>query len=279
MRISIVTPTFNRRRLLLNAIKSVQNQNYGDYEHIVVDGGSNDQTREVVEGTPNVIFVSEKDEGVYDAFNKGISMAKGDLIGFLCSDDEYELGTFDFILNQFRTYDVEAIFGSSRVYVEDEDGRRSLSSEIILSDSKKLNLDDALRRANMCSFFARIPTLQKIKPLNIDYSLAADRDLICRILKSEINTRTYSEVFYNFLSHGESLTFGKSEDRLLRGYRELLAIHEHHFVGEESNLSKEEIEISVEYYIELKKKLKKSRKKLNKLKIFSRINELITAAK
>lgn len=94
MKISIITITYNSAKTLQRALASVQEQTYSDIEHIIVDGASTDGTREIIEAYAaqhaNVRWISEKDEGIYNALNKGIRMTTGDVIGFLHSDDVFQ---------------------------------------------------------------------------------------------------------------------------------------------------------------------------------------------
>lgn len=89
MTISIITPSFNSSDYLERAIKSVLNQNYKNWEHIIIDGVSTDKTIDIVRMYPDsrIKINIEKDNGIYDAMNKGIKMAKGDWLYFLGSDD------------------------------------------------------------------------------------------------------------------------------------------------------------------------------------------------
>jgi glycosyltransferase involved in cell wall biosynthesis len=91
MKISIITVCFNSAVTIEDAIKSILMQDYKDIEHIVVDGGSTDGTLEVLAKYQSRIAkcISEPDNGIYDAMNKGLKLATGDIIGFLNSDDFY----------------------------------------------------------------------------------------------------------------------------------------------------------------------------------------------
>jgi len=91
MKVSIITITYNSAETIEDTIRSVLSQDYSDIEYIVVDGASKDSTLEIIERNRSSIskFVSERDKGIYDAMNKGVSMAPGDVIGILNSDDFY----------------------------------------------------------------------------------------------------------------------------------------------------------------------------------------------
>ncbi|HAU66769.1 MAG TPA: hypothetical protein DCW52_00065 [Gammaproteobacteria bacterium] len=90
-KVSIITVCFNAASTIAETIESVATQVDADIEHIVIDGNSNDGTQSVVEAhlRDNLVFVSEPDEGLYDAMNKGVQLAKGDIIAFLNADDVY----------------------------------------------------------------------------------------------------------------------------------------------------------------------------------------------
>ncbi len=91
MKVSIITITFNSEATLKDSIESVVNQSYNDIEYIIVDGKSTDNTLSIIESYKDKIskVISEKDKGLYDALNKGIALATGDLIGIIHSDDFY----------------------------------------------------------------------------------------------------------------------------------------------------------------------------------------------
>ncbi len=126
MKISIITITYNSEKTLRDTIESVLNQSYQDIEYIVVDGRSSDGTMEIVRSYGDRIskVVSEKDEGLYDALNKGIRMATGDVVGFLHSDDIFASGeTVKLIAAAFTRFNVDSVYGDL-VYVDQTDTSR-----------------------------------------------------------------------------------------------------------------------------------------------------------
>lgn len=117
IKFSVITPSFNSGKTIEKAIESVLSQQYEQVEHIIVDGGSTDNTLSVLKKYPALRWVSEPDRGQVHALNKGISMATGDVIGFLNADDYYNADAF---LNAAGAFDVNtmAVFGNVHVYQE-----------------------------------------------------------------------------------------------------------------------------------------------------------------
>ncbi len=114
--VSIVTPSFNQGQFLEETLLSVKNQNYPFIEHIVVDGGSTDNTLEILkkyQGTYNLRWISEPDEGHADAVNKGFAMAQGEIIGWLNSDDVYfDRSTISAIVEAFQRHpEADIVYG------------------------------------------------------------------------------------------------------------------------------------------------------------------------
>jgi len=103
-KISVVTPSFNQGRFLEETIRSVLNQNYANLEYIVVDGGSSDETVEIIRRYEDRLkyWVSEKDRGQIEAINKGLEQATGDIFAFINSDDVYLPGTFAAVAEYFE---------------------------------------------------------------------------------------------------------------------------------------------------------------------------------
>ena len=126
MKISIITATYNSGKTLRDTIESVLRQSYTDYEYIVKDGGSKDDTLEIVKAYApkfgdKIKAISEPDQGIYDAMNKGIQMATGDVIGILNSDDFYtSADALQVIADTFANNDIDATYGDIH-FVNDDD--------------------------------------------------------------------------------------------------------------------------------------------------------------
>ena len=109
MKFSIITVCFNSEKTIGETLRSVSSQNYENVEHIIIDGGSSDDTLCIVNNYKHVTkIISEKDKGIYDAMNKGINLAEGNVIGFLNSDDVfYSENIIKDYFNDFIKYEAD----------------------------------------------------------------------------------------------------------------------------------------------------------------------------
>ena len=145
LRFSIITPTFNRRDMLSEALDSVSRQDWPEVEHIVVDGGSTDGTLELVTSRPTLRLIGGPDKGVYDALNKGIAAATGEIVCFLNSDDVFEPGALKAAAEGFSGGSTcDSVCGEARlvagsetieVYDRDEDKRLTSARTALLGAS------------------------------------------------------------------------------------------------------------------------------------------------
>ncbi|HHM21763.1 MAG TPA: glycosyltransferase, partial [Bacteroidetes bacterium] len=123
MKISIITVSFNSSATIEETLRSVHDQSYNDVEHIVVDGDSKDGTRTILNKYRNGLsaLIIEPDYGIYDAMNKGIRSAKGDIIGFLNADDCYVSNkVLEKVVQAFREHDTDSVYGDL-CYVAEHD--------------------------------------------------------------------------------------------------------------------------------------------------------------
>ena len=122
MKVSIITPSYNQGHFIERTLKSVANQTGGDIEHIVMDGGSTDNTIEILKQfSSSVKWVSEEDNGQADAVNKGIRMCDGEIIGWLNSDDMFYPGAIEKITDFFELNpDIEVVYGMAD-HIDKED--------------------------------------------------------------------------------------------------------------------------------------------------------------
>jgi glycosyltransferase involved in cell wall biosynthesis len=125
VKISLVTPCFNSEKTIRDTLESVEKQNYSNLEHIIVDGMSTDETLNIVNEYKNrvpyaVKVVSEKDNGIYDAMNKGIRMATGELVAIINSDDWYEPDAIEKILSVYQHQKYEIVYGMVRLFQDEK---------------------------------------------------------------------------------------------------------------------------------------------------------------
>lgn len=136
-RLSIVTPCYNSQTTLRETIESVHSQGYPDLEHLVIDGGSTDGTLEILRASPQLTWISEKDEGQYHAMNKGIARATGEVVAILNADDRYRPGALRAVGEAFARHpEWDALFGDI-IYVGDGD-REIFRREEALYDYRAL---------------------------------------------------------------------------------------------------------------------------------------------
>ncbi len=204
--ISIITPSRNQGHFIEETITSVLNQHYPNLEYLIMDGGSKDQTTEIIKKYEKQLagWVSEKDNGQSDAINKGFQKASGDIINWLNSDDYYEPGTLKHVAKIFSSPKVTAYSGVSRIF----GGKKEYFSKG--TDVYKDNLHKTIgwARIDQPETFFRRSAIEQIGHLNENLHYVMDRDLwiryLCRfglagIVKDE-------KLLVHFRLHNESKT-------------------------------------------------------------------------
>ena len=185
MKISIITVTFNRAHIIRDCIEGVLKQDFKDYEYIIVDGASKDNTVEILkEYEPKfegrMRWISEPDNGLYDAINKGFKMAKGEVVGIINSDDFFHRkDTFDLITCAFKDPAVEAIYGDDRV-VSAEDIQNELRvtrASYFRTWMYRIGLMPGHQ-----TFYAKRELFERFGYYKTDYKIAADFELMLRFI-------------------------------------------------------------------------------------------------
>ena len=206
-RVSIITVCYNSANTIEHTIRSVlkQRKTGVKLEYIVVDGASNDGTIDIIKKFEDeiTIFISEPDSGVYDAMNKGIRLASGDIIGFLNSDDLYSHGkVIDRIITIFEKYNCDSVYGDV-VYVD----RNNISK--IIRCWKSCSYEEGLFRKGWHpphpAFFVKREIYEKYGKFRLDFEIAADYELMLRFLeKYRITTYYIPEILVRMRIGGKS---------------------------------------------------------------------------
>lgn len=185
MKISIITATYNSARTLEVCMDSVLNQTYDNIEYILIDGNSKDTTLDIIKSKAqmhkNVSWISEPDNGIYDALNKGILKASGDVIGFVHSDDFLANNTIvSKIANVFKSEQVDGVYGNLHyVRFDDVDSVvRNWKSQ----DFKIKLLGRGWMPAHP-TLFLKSAIYKTSGRFNLNYRIAADYDFVLRIFK------------------------------------------------------------------------------------------------
>ena len=184
--ISIITATFNSAKTLKDTIQSVLRQTNKDFEYLIIDGGSTDETIDIVksyesEFSGRLKWVSEKDQGIYDAMNKGIKMASGDVVGILNSDDYF---TSDDILqtvaDAFKCQEIDVIYGDIH-FIRDGNPQKCIRYY-----SSRMFRPFWLRFGFMPahpSFYCKREVFEKAGLYSLDYKIGADYEMMVRLFK------------------------------------------------------------------------------------------------
>ena len=185
MKTSIITVSFNSASTIQDTIESVIGQSNRFIEHIIIDGASTDGTVDVIKGAadkvnPTLIWKSEPDNGIYDAMNKGINLASGDIVGLLNADDFYsDTKVIDKVVDVFQKSKVEAVFGDLIVVDPNDLGRTVRTYK-----SNKWH-PDRFGKGYMPAhptFFTWKRNYEKFGLFETDYKIAADYEMLIRLL-------------------------------------------------------------------------------------------------
>ena len=183
---SIITVSYNSEKTIERTIKSVLNQSYKDYEYIIIDGGSKDQTNDIInqykkEFIGGITHISEPDKGIYDAMNKGIALAQGKVIGLLNSDDYYFDNTLSMVYDAFITTDKKSVLTGELIF-KSENGEQLLKTSKERFQKKTKHFKNGVRHP--ATFVPKV-IYDNVGLFNLDYKIASDAELMYRIYKAK----------------------------------------------------------------------------------------------
>lgn len=184
MKVSIITACFNSASTIADCIESVNNQTYEDIEHIIIDGRSTDRTLNIINTLPNRVMkiVSEHDNGIYDAMNKGLSLATGDLVAILNSDDMYyDANVIKNIVDTFLARENTQIVYGDLVYVKKHD-----TTHVVRLWQSRTYYNQFFENGNVPphpSLFLRSSVYKSAGLFDLSFRLAADYEFMFRIFK------------------------------------------------------------------------------------------------
>jgi glycosyltransferase involved in cell wall biosynthesis len=215
-KISIITPSFNQGEYIEDAIKSVIDQKNVLIEHIIIDGGSSDNTTEILKKYNHLKWVSEKDRGQTHALNKALELTTGDIIGWLNADDYYEKNIFEKVVNELKKKDVNFVYGNFN-YVN--------KSKKIIKQRKVKNIF-FLSKKIISKFICFIPSVtffinkKDLKDIKLDERMeyTMDKDFFANLINNNLNPKKINLILSNFRLHGANKLEMKN-DKLSKNFR------------------------------------------------------------
>ena len=192
MKVSIITVVRNNEATVAHAINSILSQDYPEIEYVVIDGGSEDATVDIIKSYDKKInrFISESDEGMYDAMNKGLKLATGNIIGLLNSDDFYEhKRVISEVVEQFIPRAVDLIFGDI-VFVNPQNLHQVIRYYSSAKFRPELFSWGWIPAHTSC--FLKREVYEEYGYFKTNYQLAADYELLLRFIKIH-------QIFYSYI--------------------------------------------------------------------------------
>ena len=221
MRVSIITVCYNRSNTIEKAILSVLNQDYLDVEYIVIDGNSTDGTQAVIEKYTNRIaqYISEPDKGMYDAINKGLALATGDIVGLMHSDDEfYDRLAVSKIVQEFDTSEEIACVYGDGIYVSNDAEERLIRNRIG-GEFNRLKIEKGWLPLHPTVYLKR-EIIEKYGCYNLQFKIASDTEFLLRYLYlNQIHVKYLNSYLVKMRMGGMSTSYKKAFQVLMEDYK------------------------------------------------------------
>lgn len=221
MRVTIITICYNRVKTIEKAIQSVLNQEHKDIEYIVIDGNSTDGTKAIIEKYTNRIakYISESDNGMYDAINKGLAIATGDIVGLMHSDDEfYDNKAIAKIVSAFqKSNNLEGVYGDG-IYVSNDAEEKLIRNRIGGEYSLK-KIENGWLPLHPTVYIKRA-LIEKYGNYNLQFKIASDTEFLLRYLyKNKIKMGYVNSYIVKMRMGGLSTTSSRALEVLKEDYK------------------------------------------------------------
>lgn len=212
-KVSIITVVYNGVKTLEETINSVLKQTYPNIEYIIIDGGSSDKSIDIIKSYAEHIthWVSEKDNGIYDAMNKGIKASTGDLIGIINSDDWYEPNAVENVVKAYAANPGIDVFHGLLRFVDSQGNFKSIAGHHISF------ISSGMIEHPTC--FISTKLYKQIGLFDTQYKAAADYDFINRAVKHKANFLFIDAIIANFRVGGITSTAISVQEELLLKYK------------------------------------------------------------
>ncbi len=202
MKVSIITATFNSQSTLQDTISSVLQQTHPNIEYIIIDGSSTDKTADIVRSYGNAVtfFISEPDKGLYDAINKGILLATGDIVGILNSDDFFASPhIISTIVNAFEQNNIDAVYADVAYVKADDTGK-----VVRWYSSKNFNVYKLARGYMPAhpSFYIKRELYTRFGLYKTNYKIAADFEMMIRLFYTHKIRYQYLPLLFVYMRMG-----------------------------------------------------------------------------
>lgn len=209
LKFSIITPTLNQAHYIEDTILSVLDQNYDNFEHIIIDGGSTDNTVGILKKYKHLKWISEKDKGQSNAINKGFKMATGDIVAWLNSDDYYERNIFSKVAKYFSdNTNCKFLYGDITFIDKDKNILHKISGNN-LSYKNMIRNPDIVRQP---SSFWSMEILKEIGYLDEELHLVMDYEYFLRIgKKHEFFYIDENLSYYRSYDENKTISLGKKQ--------------------------------------------------------------------